>query len=122
MPVYCFTTDDEPKVTIERIFKMDKCPGWVLTDDGRPALRNLSAETKGGTRIPANWPMHSDAAGVAESQVKEAEAHSQSIGVPTHFTPDGRATFTDAKHRKTYCEKVGLYDRNGGYEDPQKQR
>ena len=65
------------------------------------------------------WPIYSNAAGVAESQVAEAIEHSRQIGEYTEFTPDGDAVFTDAGHRKRYCEKIGLYDRNGGYGCPQ---
>jgi hypothetical protein len=64
----------------------------------------------------------SDAAGVAPSQVKEATDHSRKIGIPTEFTPDGQAIFTSRSHRKRYLEAVGLFDRNGGYGDPQRQK
>ena len=63
--------------------------------------------------------MESDAAGVDVTQVNEAMAHSRSIGVPTDFNKEtGAAIFTSKKHRKQYCEAIGLYDRNGGYSDP----
>lgn len=66
------------------------------------------------------WPMCSDAAGVHPDQVAEAQAAATGLGVPTEFTPDGRAVFRSPRHRKLYCEAVGLYDRNGGYGDPQR--
>jgi len=66
--------------------------------------------------------MYSDAAGVAPSQVREAEEHARKIGIPTSFLKDGRAIFEGPAHRKTYCEAVGLFDRNGGYSDPQPNR
>jgi len=62
--------------------------------------------------------MKSDAVGVAAHQVKEAEEHSQKIGIPTHFTKDGRAILESPEHRKAYCEAIGMFDRNAGYNDP----
>jgi hypothetical protein len=82
--------------------------------------RDLLAEQGGVVHRCGCWPMYSDAAGVAEHQVPEAMAHSRRIGIPTDFTQDGRAIFTSREHRKKYCEAIGLYDRNGGYSDPQR--
>ena len=75
--------------------------------------RNLNANGRA-------WPVISAAAGVLPSQIDEAQAHSRQIGIPTDFTPDGDVVFTDAAHRKRYCQAIGLYDRNGGYGDPQR--
>jgi len=125
MPTYCFTRVDnrqtvEIQMTAAELEKRQSKEGWLKLDDGTLAFRNLRAEHAGIRHPPGNWPMKSDAAGVAASQVKEAIEHSKTIGIPTDFTPDGRAIFTSAKHRKRYCEAVGLYDRNGGYSDPQR--
>ena len=35
-------------------------------------------------------------------------------------TRDGRAIFNSRAHRKRYCESIGMFDRNGGYGDPQR--
>ena len=80
--------------------------------------RDFQAEHKGTRHAPGNWPMESDAAGVAASQVKEATEHANSIGIPTNFTEEGSAIFTSAQHRKDYCRAIGMHDRNGGYGDP----
>jgi len=110
-----------------------RCPdcGGTITKVGPVAPETLPCvETCGGTMVQsvgparrsgcATWPMHSYAAAVHPSQVPEAEAHARSIGIPTSFDKEGEAVFTDPKHRKRYCEAVGLYDRNGGYSDPQR--
>ncbi len=76
--------------------------------------------TKHRKGFASTYPMTSNAAGVAPKQAREATEHATSIGVPTHFNSDGDPEFTSKKHRKDYCEKVGLYDRNGGYSDPQR--
>jgi hypothetical protein len=64
--------------------------------------------------------MVSDAAGVSPEQSVDAMRHSQEIGIPTEFNSQGQAVFTSASHRKRYCEAIGLYDRNGGFSDPQR--
>lgn len=122
MPVYCF-----------------KCPGCgsqkevvrPIRDRALPELCDVDAmvmhrdveQEMGGihTTPPGNWPLLSDAAGVQPDQIPEAMEHARKVGIPTDFTPDGRAIFTDRGHRKRYCEAIGLYDRSGGYGDPQQQ-
>ena len=125
MPTYCFR-DSRGKL-YERYFRMSDAPEsiWVTVDPESnmkiEATRDLAAELGGARHRPGNWPMLSDAAGVSPDQVGEATRHSREIGIPTEFSRDGRAVFTDRAHRKKYCEAVGLYDRNGGYSDPQRQ-
>jgi len=80
--------------------------------------RDFRAEHGGHTDTPGNWPLLSDACGVAHDQVKEAHEESVKAGVPTDFTEDGRAILTSPLHRKKYCEAMGMYDRNAGYSDP----
>lgn len=118
MAVFCYTTEDGE--TVERFFPaFKKVPGSVTLDDGREAVRDIAATHRDSRHKPnANWPMCSDAAGVAPEQVGEAMAHADSIGIPTRFLSDGRAVFESRKHRKDYCRAIGLHDRNGGYGDP----
>jgi hypothetical protein len=71
-------------------------------------------------RRKATYPMKSDAAGVHVSQRMDAIAESHAMGIPTDFTPDGRAVFESANHRKRYCEAIGHWDKDGGYSDPQR--
>lgn len=89
-------------------------------DCGEAMRRDYISERRGVISTPGNWPMCSDAAGVAESQAKEAMEHAASIGIPTEFNSQGQAVFVSASHRKRYCEAIGLFDRNGGYSDPQR--
>ncbi|MDO8303434.1 MAG: hypothetical protein Q7T18_09350 [Sedimentisphaerales bacterium] len=125
MPIYCFRRADnhelvELAMSIAELDRRQKPSGQIVLDDGTAAFRDLMAEHGGRRHTPGNWPMCSDAAGVAAHQVGEAVAHSRQIGIPTDFTEDGRAIFTSPGHRKRYCEAIGLYDRNGGYGDPQR--
>jgi hypothetical protein len=72
------------------------------------------------TKTKAKWPIFSDAAGVAPSQVGEARQKFAELGLKTEVLEDGRVVFESQKHRKQHCEAVGLYDRNASYGDPQK--
>ena len=89
-----------------------------ITLGGKFFSRDLRSEHCSTKDTPGNWPMKSDAAGVGAHQVKEAYDHSVKVGIPTEFTNDGRAIFTSRSHRKSYCQAIGLHDRNGGYGDP----
>jgi len=64
--------------------------------------RDFHSEHCGTTHTPGTWPMKSDAAGVHPDQIKEATDHANKHGVPTSFTPDGRAIFTGREHRRKY--------------------
>lgn len=130
MPFYCWKDEDsgergEVFLTVGQMIDatVDEGRGSGFRfrlEDGRIVTRDLRAEHGGFKNTSGNWPMKSDAAGVAADQVDEARAHSESIGIPTDFTPDGRAIFRSRQHRKRYCEAIGLYDRNGGPGDPQR--
>ena len=72
-------------------------------------------------KVHAKWPVLSDAAGVNPAQIPEAKRELAAKGVKVDFTNDGRAIFTDPKHRREVCRAMGLFDRNGGYGDPQRQ-
>ena len=114
MPMYCYSDKDGKR--IERVFAMGKAPR-ILEVDGVTFKRDFRGELTVKS-ICGNWPMFSDAAGVHPEQIKDAREKSVRDGVPTDFTPDGRAIFTSANHRKKYCRSIGLHDRNGGYSDP----
>ncbi|MFH1567916.1 MAG: hypothetical protein ABIL09_07930 [Gemmatimonadota bacterium] len=120
MPVYCFTanaTRKYPRETVERFFSMAEVPKLVRLPGNRLAFRDIKAEVSGFRNTPGNWPMLSDAAGVAAHQVAAARAKSIRDGVPTEFTPDGRVIFRDRAHRARYLKTIGMHDRDGGYGD-----
>ena len=120
MPTYCYRCEPCDITTeVSRSMAEASLP-FPCPDCESNCVRDYQAEA-GETRksFQSGWPLYSDAAGVHPKQINDAVADSVKIGVPTQFTPDGRAIFTDRSHRKRYCEKKGLYDRNGGYGDPQ---
>lgn len=118
MPVYCFT--NARGETIDRFYELGACPEKVRI--GKLIYRrDMVAEFGGRPKAScATWPMVSDAAGCSPEQVEESREEARRNGVPTEFTKAGQAIFTSARHRKAYCEMYGLYDRNGGYGDPQR--
>lgn len=73
---------------------------------------------------PSTYPMWSDAAGINPDQIPEAVAADRAAGFHgIEYHPDtGAVKFPDRSTRKRYCEAIGLYDRNGGYSDPQQRR
>lgn len=87
---------------------------------GEQAERDIVADHREVAHKPGNWPMTSEAAGVHPDDAKRAEEISIQAGVPTKFNADGTCEFTSARHRKTYLESQGLYDRNGGYSAAQR--
>lgn len=81
--------------------------------------RDIRSEHSNFHNTPGNYPFESDAAGVGVKQVDEAIKHAIDVGVPTDFNKaTGNPIFTSKGHRKEFCEKHGLYDRNAGYSDP----
>ena len=92
---------------------------FVCSSCGENMHRDFGAEGRKTRSHPGNWPMLSDALGCNESQIQESMDASQRHGCPTRFTSDGRAILTSPGHRKAYAESCGIFDRNGGYGDPQ---
>jgi len=99
-----------PSVFVCECGKSASLKKWKYTESEN---ENYSGRTSIG------WPLHSDAMGVHPSQAKQAYEESVKIGVPTSFDKLGRAIFESRSHRKKYCERMGYYDKNAGYSDPQ---
>lgn len=91
----------------------------LCDEDGFVMNRDLHAEQCGTKDTPGNWPQHSDAAGVAESQIVEASREMARAGCPTEFDSQGRAVFRDRAHRKKALRAIGMFDRNAGFSDPE---
>lgn len=125
MPIYEFQTDDGEIVEVVLSFKdFDKRvkDGVIQLNDGRSA-RYFFNPRSGISTIPANYPMVSSAAGVHPGQIKEHMDHLRKMGCgQVDHTKDGDIIFRDKAQRKKVCETLGLFDRNGGYSDPQPKR
>lgn len=95
-----------------RTFVYDRKKRKLVETKRKPVPRSCSA-----------WPMKSDALGVSPEQIPEAMAEAIRYGVPTEFDPrTGEAILTSPGHRRRYAEMYGIYDRNGGYSDPQQNK
>jgi len=120
MPNYCFKCPGCGRLETFSLAIEDRNHPIRCPDCGQVLKRDLQGEHGAFRNTPGNWPLYSDAAGVNPDQIPEAVAEARRCGVPTDFTSDGCAIFTDPAHRRRYCEAHGLYDRNGGYGDPQR--
>jgi hypothetical protein len=67
---------------------------------------------------PAAWNMESWSAGINPDHVQEQMAVDRLLGVPTEYTTEGDAVFTDRAHRRKYLATHGCFDKSGGYSDP----
>lgn len=95
-----------------RTYVYDKKKRRLVQVKRKPLPRSCSA-----------WPMKSDALGVLPEQIPEAMEEARRHGVPTEFDPHtGEAILTSPGHRKRYAEMYGIYDRNGGWSDPQQHK
>jgi len=117
MPIYCFKCP-ACGATKEVIKPMSKYKSPELCDEDSLVMhRDLIAEHGETKDTPANWPQHSDAAGVGESQIIEAQEEMAKAGCPTEYDSQGRAVFRDRKHRKEALRAMGMFDRSAGYGD-----
>ena len=122
MPTYEFKAQDGEVVELFMPFaEHDRRvkDGKITLDDGRKAATHFNP--RGGiSTVPANYPMTSSAAGVHPGQIKEHMEHLRSKGCgQVNHTKDGDIIFESKGQRKKVCEALGLYDRNGGFSDPQ---
>lgn len=122
MPMYEFITPEGEVVEVFLSFaEHDKRVknDTITLDDGRTAKTFWNSKS-GISTVPANYPMVSSAAGVHPGQIKEHMEHLRAKGCGTvHHTKDGDVIFQDKRQRKKVCEALGLFDRNGGFSDPQ---
>jgi hypothetical protein len=91
----------------------------IKLDDGRMA-RTFWNSKSGISTVPANYPMVSTAAGVHPADVKKHMEYLASKGCgQINHTKDGDVIFESKGQRKRVLECLGLFDRNGGFSDPQ---
>ncbi len=115
--VYCFACANcgetaeviRPVSRYQDPMPCDKCGG--------PMGRDFRAEHNGPTTGQGGWPMKNWALGVQPEQRKEAMAHADSVGVPTHFDAEGAAVITDRSHYRRYCKALGVRNKDAGYGD-----
>ncbi len=79
------------------------------------ARRRIDLEHAGWTPSHSGWPMKCEASGVHPSQIAENQQFLRNHGVPTQFTPDGRAIYENRSHRARALKALGIHDKSGGY-------
>jgi len=124
MPNYAFRDENDTLIVLTMpIAEMEAMKrGDEYEWEGRKVRRDYQWEHQSTFHSPGNWPMVSESMAVAPDQIGEAVAHDRKLGVSVNYDPLGRPVFESAGQRKRYCEAHGVYDRNGGYGDPQKRR
>jgi hypothetical protein len=121
MPYYIYTCKDGHKseyfssMDKYKRFRKCKCP-----DCGKRAEHTIIATTQNFRHSAGTWPMHSEAIAIHPSQIREQQDALAKHGVTCDFDSEGRAILTSRHHRKEVAEAMGLFDRNGGYGDPQR--
>jgi hypothetical protein len=123
MPTYVYVKPNgeliELFMSVKAMRKLQDKDGWIRLEDGTTAQRTFQGMLPG---VSSTYPKKSDAMGVHPSQVKEARAADERLGVPIQYEKTGEAVYESATQRKKHCEAHGFYDRNGGYSDPQKRK
>ena len=104
----------------QTVAEMEACRGadtglWQLPEG--LAIRRIDIEQGGFRSSHAGWPMKCEASGCAPGQIAENVAFLRAAGVPTQFTPDGRAIYENRQHRAKALKALGLHDKSGGYGD-----
>lgn len=121
MPFYIYTCkkghQSEYFSSLDKYKKFRKCK---CPECGRRAEHTIAATTKNHRHSAGTWPMHSDAMSVHPTQIREQQVALAKKGVSCEFDQDGRAILTSRQHRKEVAEAMGMFDRNGGYGDPQR--
>ncbi len=117
MPVYCF--------------KCDKCgrreeEQRVMADSDKPMAcgcgvdmrRDIQAEAPNRLAACDTYPMVSYAAGGHVDDTQKMMQEDKRLGIRETHYEDGDPVFRSKKHRKEYCEKREMYDRNAADSDP----
>lgn len=107
----------------------EKPGGFIVLPDGQEAAKAFGEELakdglkprhKTRRKTFAKWPMTSVNAGVNPEQIDELRSFWARNGVKgCDVMPNGDVVWDSPAARKKDCEARSLYDRNGGYSDPQ---
>ena len=119
MPTYCYRDPQGAlvEITMSVAEKAERERNGVLVEGGVRLERDIAAEhapQRGNAFCGANWPMESDALGVAcPSEIPAAMADARARGVNLNFTRDGRAILENPAHRRQAMRAYGYFDKAG---------
>ncbi len=86
------------------------------------AQKQVSRVLTPGGHKPSCWPMVSYNLGCHPSQIAEVKRILKRAGTDCEFLKDGRAKIESIGQRKRVAAALGMFDRDGGYGDPQPQQ
>jgi hypothetical protein len=116
MRQFLYTYEAEDGKKHYRFYETGKQPVQIRVK-GQPAvLRELRSKA---SRRGGKWPMWSEAAGCLPRQVPEMRSFLASRGLSVDFNAEGDMKLESRGHRKRVLQALGIFDRNGGYGDPQ---
>lgn len=97
--------------------ELDTCEVCGATSWKKITVSHRTLERRKGR----TWPMESEAMGLINTEdLPEAHAMDRHLGVgDVDYSKEGNPIFTSASQRKRFCEAHGMFDKNGGYSDPQ---
>lgn len=113
VPTYCYKTEQGRMA--ELFWPIGKAPK-TMTIDGKVAHRDYRAEHPIQHHADL-YPKTSSSCGVSKSQIKQAEAHSRKVGVPTHYNERGDPMFTSRTHQNDFLKATGRRNNDPGWGD-----
>lgn len=120
MPVYVLERDgrSEHRYLTWAEFDAAKQPDGTLLLGGETYSVDVGAQARGFRHTPSAWPKKCLASAVQPHQVAEAQSAFARAGVRVEFDRDGVPTYESRSHRRAALASIGLFDRDGGYSDP----
>lgn len=93
----------------------DECA--VYTIDGREVTREeydaaFPDQACGTLDARPRYPHESVAMGVHPRQVGAATEYGRKVGIPTEYTPEGKAIITSRAHKREFLKHHGMHDNN----------
>lgn len=113
--IFCYECEGVDAI-VERDFPIGQAPATVV-DDGlvfrrsyRAEGKNFSVKREDGIRNTGKniWPIKSDALGCNPNEIATFRKVTKEQGVPTDYTPDGRAIIHSENHKRKLGKLHGL--------------
>jgi hypothetical protein len=108
MPICSFTVDGEGvDLSLDRVPRAEEYAS-IFPEAKAVRLAGWRYSEDAGVPVGvAKWPIHSDAAGCHPNQISAMKKLIPDLD----YTPDGKAIFKSAQHRRDCLKKLGMHDR-----------
>jgi hypothetical protein len=92
---------------------MGKAPEEIITDDGKVARRDFSAEipARGPSGDRPGWPIECFGSGVNANQAQELRDHFKKHNFDCEVSENGNPIYRDSLHRKKALKLRGFCDK-----------